>query len=319
MTKRKLAQAGVLVTLTLVVGLLIQDRGTILVPARAAEAFPVNQAAPADARGDDRAAVAAAMQSFAQSFQSRDAKALAAHWTAEGEFQNVAGETFEGRESLEEAFARFFARTPEVTAEVHSKALRFLSRDAAIQEGSVTVRRGPTEPATSADYTALFVREEGRWLLALLSESPGAAPSIEDLGWMIGEWKSASGQEAEIRTTYAWAPSKKFIHAQFTIKESELSLSGSQVIGVDPATGMIHTWTFEADGGVGEADWIRDGDHWVLDVVGTGADGGTLTETNILRRVNDDTFTFQSIDRMLDDAELPDLAPVKVTRIAAGK
>src|SRR5262249_51244376 len=102
---------------------------------------------------------------------------------------------------------------------------------------------------------------------------------------------------------------------QFNIKEKGLALSGSQVIGVDPATGAIHTWTFEADGGVGEADWSRDGDHWVLEAAGTLTDGSTLTETNILRRVNDDTFTWQSVDRKHGDEVLPDLAPVKVTRV----
>src|SRR5262249_998487 len=120
---------------------------------------------------------------------------------------------------------------------------------------------------------------------------------------------------AEIRTTYSWAPSKKFIQAQFSIKEKELALTGSQVIGVDPATGAIHTWTFEADGGVGEADWNPDGDHWVLQAAGTLADGRTRTETNVLRRVNGDTFTWQSIGRQLGDAALSDLPPVKVTRI----
>ncbi len=70
---------------------------------------------------------------------------------------------------------------------------------------------------------------------------------------------------------------------------------------------------------MGEADWSRDGDHWVLDADGTLPDGRTLTETNILRRVDDDTFTWQSVDRLLDDSELPDLAPVKVTRVKPKK
>jgi len=35
----------------------------------------------------------------------------------------------------------------------------------------------------------------------------------------------------------------------------------------------------------------------------------------VLRRVNDDTFTWQSINRLLDDKEIADLPPVKVTRI----
>jgi len=271
--------------------------------------------AAADARNEDRAAIRAALESFVKAFESRDAKALAAHWTAEGEYQNEAGATVHGRGALESGFAAFFAKTPEVKAEIQPESLRFLARDTAIGEGSVTVRRGPAEPSTSARYRTLLVREEGRWRLAQLSESPNDKVSIADLDWLIGEWKSTGGQGAEIRTTYAWAPSKKFINVQFSIKEKDLALTGTQVIGVDPATGAIHSWTFEANGGVGEGEWSRDGDHWVLDVAGTLTDGTTLTETNILRRVNEDTFTWQSINRLLDDSEIPDLPPVKVARV----
>ena len=284
-----------------------------------AEPKAQRQSTPSDARTEDRAAIRAAIDSFAKTFEARDAKSLAAHWTAEGEFQNVQGAQFRGREALEHAFADFFSRTPEVKAELHPESLRFLSSNSAIEEGSVTVRRGLAEPATNARYSALVVREDDRWRLALLSESPKDEVSIEDLGWLIGQWKSTRGEEAEIQTTYSWAPSKKFIHVLFTIKEADRAFTGSQVIGLDPATGAIHSWTFEANGGIGEADWSRDGDHWVLDAAATLADGSSLTQTNILRRVNDDTFTWQSIGRRLDDAEIADLAPVKVTRIKTEK
>lgn len=277
------------------------------------------QAAAVDARSEDRAAVRAAMQAFVKAFESRDAKALAARWTTGGEFRNVKGVEVKGRDTLQKGFTAFFAKTPEVTAELQSESLRFLSRDAAIDEGSVTIRRGAAEPATKARYRALLVREDGHWLMASLSESPDDGESIADLAWLIGEWKSQSGQGAEIHTTYSWSPSKKFIHVQFTLKEKERSLTGSQVIGVDPATGKLHTWTFETDGGVAEADWNRDGDHWMLDAEGTLANGATLTETNILRKVNNDTFTWQSVDRYLDDAKLADLPPVKVTRVTTAK
>jgi uncharacterized protein (TIGR02246 family) len=294
-----------------------------LSPARAQSAAKgAGQAGPqpagADPRPQDRAAVRAAMQSFVKAFQSRDPKALAAHWTAGGELRTVAGAAVQGRGALEKGFTAFFAKTPEVTAEVRPESLQFLSKDAAAEEGAVTVRRGPAEPATHAHYRALFIREDGRWLLAELHESPGDRASIGDLGWLVGEWRSTSGQGAEIRTTYSWAPNQKFLQVRFTMKEKDLTLSGTQVIGVDPATGAIHTWTFEADGGVGEADWGRDGDHWILDAAGTLTDGRTLKETNILRRVNEDTFTWQSIDRTLGDTALPDLPPVKVTRVRPG-
>ncbi len=268
-----------------------------------------------DARAKDRSAIHETLASFAKTFESRDAKKVAAYWTAEGEHQTTHGATVRGREALEKAFSEYFAVTPEVQAELQPSALRFISKDSAIEVGQVTVRHGATEAPTHANYTAFLVREDDRWRLAILSETPSRAESISDLSWLIGEWKSTGTGGADIRTSYAWDANKKFIHVQFSIKEGERTLSGKQVIGIDPATGSLHSWTFEASGGIGEADWSRDGDHWVLDAAGTLPDGRTLTESNILRRVNDDTFTWQSTNRLFDDHEVADLAPVKVTRI----
>jgi uncharacterized protein (TIGR02246 family) len=284
------------------------------------ETRPKPVAADTATQPENETAIRAAMQSFVKAFGLRDAKALAAHWTTQGEYQNDSGKTVRGRDALEKAFAQFFAKTPEVQAEARSESLRFLSNDAAIDEGVVTIRRNPLDPPSTAHFSVFFVREQGRWLMARLSESSEEeVVSIADLGWMIGEWKALGGQDAEIRTTYAWDANKKFIHVQFTIAGKVLSLTGTQIIGVDPATGGIRTWTFEADGGVGVADWNRDGDHWELHAAGTLADGRQLTETNILRRVNNDTITWQSIDRSLDGADIADLPPVKVTRIKPEK
>ena len=106
------------------------------------------------------------------------------------------------------------------------------------------------------------------------------------------------------------------MNVQFTLKEETLNLSGRQIVGVDPATGGIRSWTFEANGGVAEADWRRDGDNWVLDSEGTLPDGRTIKQTNVLRRINDDTVTWQSVDPSSwrrGDSRFR--ATVKVTRI----
>ncbi len=270
-------------------------------------------------RAADRAAIRAAMDSFAKAFESRDAKSLAAHFTEQGEFQNVEGTTLQGQAALAQAFTKFFAKTPEVTAQVKPESLRFLSSQAAIEEGVVTVQRGPTELATNAYYTAFVVSENGTWRLAQLTEAPASdEPSMVELSWLVGQWKSIVDDGVEIETTYRWDPGKKFIVMQFKRKDANLDVSGTQIIGLDPATGRIHSWTFEATGGIGEADWIRDDEHWLLDASGTLADGRTLVETNILRRIDDDTLTWQSTDRMLDDVELDDSAPIKVQRIKNG-
>lgn len=271
--------------------------------------------APADPHAKDRAAIQAAMQSFVKTFESRDAKALAKHWTGEGEYENAQGVRVRGQAALENAFATFFGKTPEVFVTIKPATLRFFSKDSALEEGEVAVRRGTDDSLTDARYSALWTREGDVWRLARMSESPAPEPTIEDLAWLIGQWKSSAGGAAEIKTTYAWAANKRFIHVRFSMAEKDLTVAGDQIIGIDPASGTIRSWTFTADGGVGETDWSRDGDHWVLEVEGTLADGRSLTETNILRRVGPDTFTLQSIDRHLEDTDLADLPPVKVTRI----
>jgi uncharacterized protein (TIGR02246 family) len=284
--------------------------------AAAAEA----RAQPAQgAREGDKKAIQAAMESFRKAFESRDAKAIAEQWTSEGEYAGADGQKVRGRDALTKGFQAFFAKTPELTSKVEHDEIRFLSNDAAIDEGTVTVRRGPVEAATRANFSALFVREGGNWRLAQLTESTLAEDSISDLAWLIGEWSSKAKDGAEIRTTYSWHANKKFIVADFILKEKDRAFSGTQVIGVDPKSGMLHSWTFEASGGIGEADWNRDGDHWVLDASGTFPDGGVLTETNVLRRINDQTFTWQSVNRSHEGSTVDDLPPVKVTKIGAGK
>src|SRR5258708_6933465 len=61
-------------------------------------------AAAANARNDDRAAIRTSLESFVKAFEARDAKALAAHWTAEGEYRSEGGVSLHGRTAIEEAF-----------------------------------------------------------------------------------------------------------------------------------------------------------------------------------------------------------------------
>ena len=43
---------------------------------------------------------------------------------------------------------------------------------------------------------------------------------------------------------------------------------------------------------------------------------GTSLATNLLNKINDNTFTWRSVDRSLNDQLLPDTAEVRVERVA---
>jgi uncharacterized protein (TIGR02246 family) len=270
-----------------------------------------------DPHAADRAQIRAVMESFSKAFEAKDASGLANHWTVEGEYVHDSGTLLRGRTAIEKSFAEFFAKATDMAAKVSMEGLRFLSPESAVENGIVKIKHGTATVPTVAAYEALFVRSDGKWLIAQLRESPAEEiASIKDLYWLIGRWKSGSGQGAEIETEYSMLPSQKFLQVQFSVKEKQATYFGQQIIGVDPSDGLLHSWTFESDGGVGEAVWNKDGDHWVIDAAATLVDGRQLRESNILRRIDKDNFTFQSVQRTLDGAELADLPPVKVTRVA---
>lgn len=118
-----------------------------------------------------------------------------------------------------------------------------------------------------------------------------------------------------MRTTYEWDEGRHFIRGRFTVTNKDATTSGTQLIGKDPRTGLLHSWLFEGDGGFGEAVWTWEGKRWRLDAAGVEADGGETTATNLLTPVDKDSFTWQSVERMAGGETAPDIAPVKVTRV----
>jgi hypothetical protein len=150
--------------------------------------------------------------------------------------------------------------------------------------------------------------------VATLHEWSADGNSLREISWLIGTWTAKVG-ESEVRTTYEWDESKHFILVRFAIKDKERTLSGTQRIGYDPRSGQLRSWLFEDGGGFGEAIWARDGNRWVQTAMGVQADGSEMTATNILTPLGKDAFTWQSVDRKLDGEEVPNIAPVKVTRV----
>lgn len=271
-------------------------------------------------RKDDEAAIREASRAFARAFEKGDAQAVANFWTEDGEYDSEDGPPIHGRAALAKAYADFFSKREAVKVEGKSDSIRFLSRDSAVEEGTFSVR-AKDHPADTSRYSAFYVRENGRWLIAQLqelTEEPSGRQRLDDLGWLIGTWES-EGKGPRAHVTYEWTDNKAFIRSRYTIlgaKSSDAGESGTQVIGVDPASGRIHAWVFDSEGGIGESTWAWDGDEWVIDSTGTLGDGSEMTAQNFMTRTGDDSFTWRSVKRTLRGESLPDLGPVKVKRVA---
>ena len=193
-------------------------------------------------------------------------------------------------------------------------SLRFPSRENAVVEGHFKLHMGKKKELVVSRCSFLYVREDGKWLIAIAREWPGDGLEIRDLEWLIGTWE-AKRNETTVTTKYEWTAKKTFIRCRFSITQDGRTTSGMQMIGKMPSTGELHTWTFEDDGGIGDSDITRDGKKWMFAARGLTADGRVITSTNIMTPIDADTFTWQAVERALDGESLADQPPVKVTRI----
>jgi uncharacterized protein (TIGR02246 family) len=285
------------------------QRPTGSVPA----ADPPKAAAPDD-RASDRESVQKALDSFTAAFQKGDAKAVASHWTADGEYVGDDGTTHRGRAALEKDYAAFFAKNPNNVLEVEVDTLRFPSRDTAVAEGHFKLRTGPKQELVVSRCTFLYTREDGKWLIAIARESPGDGLSLRDLEWLIGTWE-VKRDGTVVTTKYEWTKNKTYIRCHLSVTRGGETVTGTQMIGKMPSTGGLHIWTFEDAGGIGDADITRDGKKWMFAARGSTSDGRVITATNIMTPTDADSFLWQTVERTVDGESVADLPPVKVTRV----
>lgn len=263
-------------------------------------------------RSADEAAIRKLSAEFTAAIARGDAQAVAGFWTAEGEYVAGNGTTIQGRDAIQQAYVKRLKDSGHPKIEVEVDAIRFVSQDNAVEEGTARVEKGTAAPTTSR-FSILYARENGTWRIAMLHERPADSAGLHDLDWLVGTW-TARTPRGEVRTTYTWADNKKFLNMKFTIKNPDGTTSGKEVIASDPRTGGLHSWLFEDSGGFGEAGWSRDGKRWVLASSGVEADGTEVSATNIVTRLNNNTFLWQSVERSIGGEQQPDIGPVRVTR-----
>lgn len=291
-------------------------------PAKKASAAPGGgkQAKPiirAAAEGDAESAIRGSADRFADAYNRHDAKAVAACFTTGAEFVTETGTTLRGRESLERHFAHVFADSPKVRLELKVESVRKLASGAALEEGTVTLVRAPDERPVVSRYTALHVAEEGGWRVALVRDTAArGSADLADLDWLVGDWMDES-EGALILTSCRRSDSGDHLEQNLTIRRpGEPATTGTTRIAWDPQTGQIKSWTFDARGGRSESLWVRapTQDTWILKSQGVTAAGRSFSATAVLRKIDADTLTWESRDRVEGGVVLPDMGPVTVKR-----
>jgi len=276
-------------------------------------------AAEADTQAQDKAAVRATGEAYIQAFNGRDTSALAAFWSPEAVYTNrLTGEQVVGREAIAGQFASIFETAGDLKLAVDVASIQFVSPNVAVEQGVAKFLAPEAEPE-QIDYSAVYVRRDGKWLLDRVTDDPvpvvqSQYQHLKSLQWMIGSWvdESDSGQ---IATDCSWTKNKNFMTRSFTVSiEDGIELSGMQIIGWDAAAKQIRSWTFDSDGGFSEGRWTQEDNRWFVRKKGTAADGSRATAVNIITHVDDNTFTLKSTQRTSAGDLLPNIDEVVVVR-----
>ncbi|MFM9024833.1 MAG: SgcJ/EcaC family oxidoreductase [Planctomycetaceae bacterium] len=278
----------------------------------AAPTLPTATESPAEPRLVDASVTAAPLtaaeirdmlRSYLRAFNQHDAAALAAHWRPAGESVDLdSGDVTSGREAVREVFAALFAEDEAATIDIDVTTIRPIRDDVAVVDGVTRVDFADGLPAGSR-FTAVVVREGGRWLLDSVREAaqPQAAAAarrpLDDLAWLVGAWED-SGPGVTAGTQCFWSAGRGFLVRSHAVQPDaaaeprapaarpgapDLLPPGdasarelTEIIGWDADRGTIRSWLFTSAGRFAEATWTRaaDGRSWTVAVEGRGRDEG---------------------------------------------
>jgi hypothetical protein len=137
---------------------------------------------------------------------------------------------------------------------------------------------------------------------------------LESLDWLVGDWVNA-GEEHRIEFSCRYSKNNAFLIRSFRItRKDDVKMSGMQVIAWDAALQTIRSWTYDSEGGFGEEKWAQAGKQYTIRSRYTLPDGGTGSAMHVMMYVDDDQFTWKSVNREIDGELQPDVEEIALVR-----
>lgn len=271
-----------------------------------------------DAKPDEEGLIRTAISSYKTAFDKGDAKAVASHWTPEGEFTPPGGETIKGQAALEKSFTEYFKDSPGAKIELESVDIRLISPGVAVENGVAEVILPEQEPSVT-EYSAVHVKTPAGWKLDSVTETAAMVPQshyeqLKSLEWMIGTWVD-EGDDGSVETVCKWTKNKNFMTRSFKVHiQDRVALEGTQIIGWDPDKQTIRSWLFDSEGGFGVGIWTQTENRWTVRTLQVLANGEKATGVNVITKIDDNSFTFRSLGREVDGELLPGVDEITIVR-----
>jgi uncharacterized protein (TIGR02246 family) len=257
---------------------------------------------------------------FIAAFNKGDVKAVAAFWTEDATYIDQDGREYNGRPAIEKQYAKVFAAQKGAKLDIHSTRSKMVTPDVLLNDGVTEVTPADGGPPTTTRYSAVLVRKDGEWYLQSVRDSEAAPPTnadhLEDLEWLIGDWKGESDKGESGNASFHFTENGNFIISDFNATLNGIPVyGGTQWIGWDAVDKQIRSWSFYSGGGFGEAVWTKDGNKYLIKTTARTADGRKASATNVVTQFDDDHMMWQMTKLTVEGKTLPDPRPLKMKRV----
>ncbi len=264
--------------------------------------------------------VKAFLNEFTDALNQNKVDDFASYWTEDGELvKPTTGTVIEGNEKIA-------AELKNTVQALHGNKIKFTighidfpDADSAVVEGLLQIFDKDKLVEQAARKIEL-VKQNNEWYLALIKEikideTPSTSfEHLKDLQWLLGTWKDTD-DNVTIEFKTGFDIYKNFINQRFTMQiYGQTVMEGLQIFGWNPIDNKLVSWIFDSDGGYGTGDFEKRDGKWFLKINYTLSDGKKATSTNIYTPINATSYSFSSIDRIVDGNTLPNVEPVTVVK-----
>lgn len=287
----------------------------VAVPAIAAQ--PAKQSLTAQPED----AVRSTLSELQSALSSQNANDVLKLFADDATFIDEAGEQIKGKADLQKRFEQLFKSGGGTGMGIHPQQISFPAPNVALAVGEVS-RKSDQSLAPVSRFAMVMTKPNNQgWRINQITESAMRQQAnqsrLQELNWMIGQWKADSKSSDTAQLSVEWTPNKNFITSKYTLNKPGLPAQVDlQIIGWDPQTNSIVSWHFDSNGGFGRGAWVKaaDQEKWVVQVTGVGADGTSTIASNVFALKKPTEFVWQSINRSIDGQAVSDTEPVSVRR-----
>jgi uncharacterized protein (TIGR02246 family) len=255
-----------------------------------------------------------AASAFVTAYNEKNAAAISALFTEDGEISDIDGSTLTtGRAPIQARYQEIFETAPASMA-LEVGSVRLVAPGLAIEDGIVHLTPEDSEDAAprSIAYTAVLLRNsEGAWQIAStrnlkeVTDPVGRLTEVADV--LKGEWTCRDSDGVQLDLAFGWDPGGGFLAGEMltTTADSEPQ-SGSIRIGWDASKQAVVSWMFDASGGFTHGVWTPTPEGWVVRSEGTTAEGESVSASQELTTEGSETLIWKATHRIVDGQKLPD-------------